>query len=383
MPVGVPRCAEVLEDGAGEPPPYSTDLFERGAPVGRRRARWPWYASGIGAAVIAVAAAGWFIRLPYYTISPGSSLDVNERVEVTGAPSYEPEGEVRLLFVRQRARVNVWRWLVASIDGDVDLYKEEEFTGGQSPGQVRDEARADMLVAQFSARAVALRAAGYDVEVGPKGVLVLYVFADLPASGVLSEGDLIVSVDGEAVRTSHELGVAIGLHDPGESVEITFLRDGERMEAEVTTAAAFDDDRPIIGVQAVPPYDFPVDVEIDTDRIGGPSAGLAMTLAIIDELTPGEMTGGKVVAVTGTIDLDGNVGPIGGIAQKAGSARAADAEVFLVPACREGPYAAECESDLDRARSRAGDMEVEEVATIVDALEALEAAGGTPVEPAA
>ena len=362
------------------PPEAERDLAD-GAPPERRRARWPWYVSGIGLMIVAVAAAGRLVRLPYYTISPGSSLDVNERVTVSGAPSYEPEGEVRLLFVRQRARVNVWRWLAASLDPDVDLYKERGFTGGQSPERVRDEARADMLVAQFAARTVALRTVGYDLEPERKGASVLYVFSDLPASNVLATGDLIIRVDGIAVRDAQELGRAIGRHKAGESVKISFVRDGERRTVEVSTDAAFDDGRAIIGVQAVPPYDFPVDIKIDTDRIGGPSAGLAMTLSIIDELTPGELTGGKIVAVTGTIELTGNVGPIGGIAQKAGSARSAHADLFLVPACPKSTFHADCEHDLDRARSRAGDMEIEEVATVKEALRALEVAGGDPLQP--
>ena len=352
-------------------------------PRPRPRRRWVWIGAITALSTIVVAVAGWFVRLPYYTISPGSSLDVNERITVKGAPSYQPDGEVRLLFVRQRARVNVWRWLQASLDEDVDLFKEEEFTGGQSPDQVRDEARADMVLAQYSARTVAMRALGYDIDTERDGVRVLYVFADLPAYDLLEEGDVIVAVDGEAVDTSQELGEAIGLHEAGENAEITYVRDGERRTAQVPTEAALDDGRPVIGVQAVPPYDFPVDVEIDTDRIGGPSAGLAMTLSIIDELTPGELTGGQVVAVTGTIDLDGHVGEIGGIAQKAGSARAAHASLFLVPECHDGPYKDECVSDLERARRRAGEMQVVEVATVDEALEALDAAGGEPVEPSA
>ncbi|MCZ7536004.1 MAG: PDZ domain-containing protein [Acidimicrobiia bacterium] len=367
-----------MEDSAGGVPPPSMDHSGQALRAGRRRARWPWYAGGIVFAVVVVVTAGWFIRLPYYTIAPGSSLNVNERIEVTGARSYPPEGEVRLLFVRQRARVNVWRWLVASFDHDIDLFKEREFTGGQPPAQVRDEARADMAVAQFAARAVALHAVGYDLAEEGEGVRVLYVFDGLPAAGVLEEDDLIVAVDGEAVRTTAELGAAIGHHAPGETVRVTYVRDGERMRSELTTTAAFDDGRPVIGVQAVPPYDFPVEIGIDTDRIGGPSAGLAMTLAIIDELTPGELTGGRVVAVTGTIDLDGNVGPIGGSLRRP-ARRAADAEIFLVPACHEGAYYAECEADLDQARTRAGGMDVEEVASIDDALQALEAAGGAPL----
>ena len=376
-----PEAEQDVEQVDGVSDAWDGDAGDGGfeSEAGRRR-RWPWVLVMAALSLVAAGVGGWFVRLPYYTISPGSSLDVNDRVTVKGAPSYPPEGEVRLLFVRQRARVNVWRWLDAAIDDDVDLFKEKEFTGGQSPDEVRDEARADMVLAQFSAKAVALRALGYDFDPSVDGVRVAYVFEALPAHGVLEEGDLIVRVDGKEVSTSHDLGEAIGKHEAGEKVEITYLRDGKRHTASVRTDAAFDDGRPIIGVQAVPPYDFPVDVEIDTERIGGPSAGLAMTLSIIDELTPGELTGGTTVAVTGTIDLDGHVGEIGGIAQKAGSAKAAGATLFLVPKCSDGPYHDECENDLDKAKRRAGGMKVVEVATVDEALAALEAAGGEPIE---
>ena len=88
----------------------------------------------------------------------------------------------------------------------------------------------------------------------------------------------------------------------------------------------------MIGVHVFPHFDFPVKVAVDTAGIGGPSAGLAMTLAILDDLTPGDLTGGKRVAVTGTIDPEGNVGEIGGIEQKAVAAQAAGAQLFIVPA---------------------------------------------------
>jgi PDZ domain-containing protein len=115
-------------------------------------------------------------------------------------------------------------------------------------------------------------------------------------------------------------------------------------------------------------YTFPVDLRIDTKEVGGPSAGLAFTLAILDVLTEGSLTGGHQVAVTGTINPDGSVGPIGGIAQKAAAAADAGAEVFLVPA-----------DEAEDARAHDHGLRILPVADLDDALAALEAIGGDPL----
>jgi PDZ domain-containing protein len=165
-------------------------------------------------------------------------------------------------------------------------------------------------------------------------------------------------------------------------VTLRVRRDGEVRTVVVGTTHS-EDGRTIIGVTVTPRYDFPVDITIDTNDIGGPSAGLAMTLAIIDDLTPGELTGGKDVAVTGTIDVDAHVGEIGGIEQKAVAAKSADADLFIVPECTEEAGRAVCEQELARARERSGDTPVVAVSDLDGALRALERAGGEPVEPIA
>jgi PDZ domain-containing protein len=130
-----------------------------------------------------------------------------------------------------------------------------------------------------------------------------------------------------------------------------------------------DPDRGVMGVrvmEAVLDYDFPIDVEIDTGDVGGPSAGLAFTLGIIDDLTPGELTGGTDVAVTGTISGDGTVGPVGGTGQKAAAVRDAGITLFLVPT-----------ADYAAAQARAGDdLEVVAVDNVEEALAALAERGG-------
>ena len=134
-------------------------------------------------------------------------------------------------------------------------------------------------------------------------------------------------------------------------------------------AAPDDPERAIIGIEPedrIVGFDLPIDVTIDSGTVGGPSAGLAFTLAVLDVLTPGELTGGRRVAVTGTMAIDGTVGPVGGGAQKAIAVREADYEAFLVPS-----------DEVDEVREAVGDdLEVIAVDTLAEALAALDSLGG-------
>jgi PDZ domain-containing protein len=341
--------------------------------------RWWWVLGGVSMILVVAIFAGFWIRLPYYTISPGGQLPIDPRIEIDGARTYSPDGDVLLLFVRERARVNLWRYVQARLDPDIDLFREEEITGGESPEDIRAAARAEMVTSQASAKKVALEALGYEVpQIG--GAVVHGVLSSMPASEVLEVGDIVLTVDGEPVVDADDLGEGVREHQPGETVTLEIRRDGETQTVEVGTEAN-DDGDPQIGVFVAPRFDFPVDIAIDTSDIGGPSAGLAMTLAIIDQLTPGELTGGREIAVTGTIAGDGTVGQIGAIEQKAVAAKDADAQLFLVPECGgdDATRRAECERDLDRARERAGDLSVVPVGTLDEALRALERAGGDPL----
>ena len=159
-------------------------------PTGGRTRKWrPWMTWGLVVAGILafVIILGSAIRLPYYSVSPGSALDMTQRVGIEGAPQYEPDGEIMLLFIRQRARVNVWEWLRASFDPDIDLHKEQEFVGDQSPEDVRTQSDADMAASQIAAKRIALEAAGYEVPVGD-GQVVLAVAPSRPANDVLRAG---------------------------------------------------------------------------------------------------------------------------------------------------------------------------------------------------
>ena len=337
-------------------------------PPPTRRAKWPWVVGTLAFVLLAASVVATFIQLPYYTIAPGDALDVNHLVTVHGARQYPPKGALMLLFVQERSRINAWRWLQASLDSEIDLVKQQQFAGNEDPAEVDAQAVADMARSQSAAKYVALRRLGYKVAVEQR-VVVLAVIGDRPAAGVLQPGDIIVSVDGKAVKTPDQLTADMKAVRPGAHVAIGYLRGGKQTVASIR-AASDGHGHAVVGVFIDEPLKFPVDVRIDTSDIGGPSAGLAMTLSILDELTPGELTGGKRIAITGEIASNGAVGEVGGVGQKAVAARHRGAQLFIVPM-----------AEVAEARTRAGSMPVVGVRTLDDALRALRAAGGDPLPP--
>jgi PDZ domain-containing protein len=184
---------------------------------------------------------------------------------------------------------------------------------------------------QNRAITVALTSLGY--EMVPTDVIVIEILADLPADGVLQPGDSVNTVNGvEIVRSADVPGALDGLA-PGDELTLGITRAGSEMEVTLELAARDDDpDAPIMGIVVRELTEPPFPVAIQAGNVGGPSAGMMHALAIIDTLTPGELTGGNVIAGTGTIEYDGSVGSIGGIRQKVVAAEAAGASVILVPA---------------------------------------------------
>jgi PDZ domain-containing protein len=235
---------------------------------------------------------------------------------------------------------------------------------GESSDEVQKSNENDMAQSQRDAITAALLQLGY--EPTSRKLLVSNVSADAPAAEVLEDGDAVVAIDDHPVNGLAALRTQLATHKPGDSVTLTIERGSVTKDVTIKTVAAPGTDRPIIGftpdLQATF-KDVHVKIGIDPADVGGPSAGLAFTLGIVDRLTPGELTGGKTVAVTGTIDGFGHVGPIGGIQQKIAGAERAGATVFLAPA-------SECEDARAVAPSS---MTLVKVTTLKGALDALEA----------
>jgi Lon-like protease len=345
-----------------------------------RRRRRGWRITAMAVLVFGVVVAGSFVRLPYYTVAPGSMRNTEALISVQGAPAYADDagdlGYLTVSFMQATPFGMVRAWA----DSDIEVLSESDALGGRGRDENQQINRQMMDNAKDVAAAVALRSLGYDVRVVGSGAVVIRIEPGTPADGVLSPGDTIVGVNDSVVTTSLELTEALGAASPGTEVELEVQRASAAMsvhggglpapdlptEAVRVTLASWPDDsqRPLLGVQTTTrdlAYDFPFTVTIDSGNVIGPSAGLAFALGIVDVLTPGSLTGDRKVAVTGTIALNGDVGRVGGVPQKAAAAEGAGATVILVP-----------EDEADAARQRVGGrLEVVPVATFTDALEAL------------
>jgi PDZ domain-containing protein len=258
-------------------------------------------------------------------------------------------------------RASLFERFFPQVHDGAELVPERAFNPeGLSETERRQESLSEMSVSQQIAIAVALRRLGHEVE--PLGAEVARVLLDAPAEGKLQVGDVIVGAKGEEVRTPEDLFEVMRGHRPGTPVRFEVRRDGGEQTVVVGTRAtgSGDERRAVVGIIVQPEFRFPVDVRIDAGNIGGPSAGLAFGLDIVDELGE-DLDRGRRVVVTGTLGLDGRVGPIGGIEQKTLGARLVDADVFLVP-----------DANAEAARRRAdGDLEVVAVSTFQEALSVL------------
>jgi len=316
--------------------------------------------------------AGMFVQVPYYLISPGEARGVADLIKVKGddVGVYPPKGKILFTTVSLVGQVSLFQALSGWLNKDVQVVPEKEITGGAPKGEVRQLNIQAMVDSKLTATKVALERLGYRVTVTGDGALVTMVNPGDPADGQLQVGDVIKTVDGDPITLHDQVVSKVRQHKPGDAISIGFRRGGADKTVTLKTAAGSDGVAKI-GVQLQTDnlkYDFPVDVSIETGLVGGPSAGLAFTLALIDDLTEGELTGGRNVAVTGTIDAEGNVGPVGGVAQKTVTARNAGAIAFLVPPDEEKD-----------AKRFAGKMQIIPVKTLGDALTALHRLGGSEV----
>jgi PDZ domain-containing protein len=219
-----------------------------------------------------------------------------------------------------------------------------------------------MARSQEIAAAVALEELGYDVKVRENGAFVASVYSDLPALGKIVPGEVIEAVDGRPVRSTIDLQRLIGERPPGTTLTLTLRGSDRRRRVRLTTVAnPTDETRSVIGVLVEPAADIrlPLKVSIDAGNIGGPSAGLAFALDVMEKLGR-DVDGGRRIAATGELSLDGSVHTVGGIKQKTMGARAADVDVFLVPA-----------ENAAEARAHAGGLRIVPVRSVEQAVQVL------------
>lgn len=331
---------------------------------------WRWLRWGAPAFIVLVLLLGSMqVSLPYYALAPGDARQVNDLIRVPKDRSFPPRGEV-LLSTVSLSRVNALEAFFGWLDADVDVLPEDQILGTTPRGRFTQQNIQEMDTSKQLAAVVALRRLGYTVAEQGKGALVVQVEKDAPAFGRLAQGDVITGIDGRPASLSQEVVQGIRVHKPGEVVRLDVMGvKGVTRVEEVTLGTRPDSGEGFLGVvlhTKEQKFDYPFDVVIDSGTIGGPSAGLAFTLGVLDTLTAGELTGGTKVAATGTIEIDGSVGDVGGVAQKTAAVRAAGVNVFLVPA---GEY-------KDALAHAGPKLEVVKVATLDDALAAMARLGG-------
>ncbi|BDZ41012.1 hypothetical protein GCM10025865_03110 [Paraoerskovia sediminicola] len=311
------------------------------------------------------------VPAPYAVRSPGPTEDTlgtqdgTELIEISGAETYPSTGELRLTTVSVSGGPGYPTDALGVIRGWIDpkrsVYpKELIFPPDRTAEEVEAANTADMVSSQESATVAALTQVGYDV---PVTLTVAGTVEGGASDGVLEEGDVVRSLDGQEVVTYQDLIDHLAATTPGDEVVVGVERDGEDVDAPVTTGDV--DGQAVLGVFLGTDFDMPVDVTIQIGDIGGPSAGTMFALGIVDKLTPEDEADGAVVAGTGTMDVDGTVGPIGGIRQKLYGAQRDGAQWFLAP-----------DDNCDEVVGHVPDgLQVTAVGTLDDAVDAITAIG--------
>ncbi len=305
-----------------------------------RRARVGWIlltVALVAGVILAVSPTSYVIEQPgpvFDTLGSAPDADGNEiaLITISGETTYPTEGSLDLLTVSIYGNPDRGpSWLdIAGAWFDparAVLPLEAVFPSGVTTEQRNEQNQTQMVNSQHDATAAALIEQGFDV---PRTVQITQVFDGSPATGVLQANDVIVSVNGQAANSVTQLRAALADNGTEKAATISIVRGDVAQSVEVTPTRSGD--AVVAGIGVVTEYDFPFDVTLQLDKVGGPSAGMMFALGIIDKLTPGPLTGGAHVAGTGTIDSDGNVGPIGGVVQKMHGALNAGASWFLAPA---------------------------------------------------
>jgi PDZ domain-containing protein len=329
-----------------------------------RSSRLPYAVLGalfaVGFAIVAI----WNIEIPYVAFSPGPVADASNSVRAEGVDVFPPEGELLMLTVVSQD-VNLFEALIAGLDPNIDLVRKEAV---RRPGETDEEYRNRVLQqmddSNFRSIYVALDVLGY--EMVPIEVVINELVEGVPAAGVLELGDSILEVDGIPIESAEDIGPIMEGREVGSNLALKVSRNGEIVDLDVELAERSDEPgAPMIGVVLGELTEPPFPLSLSPGDIGGPSAGMMHTLAIIDALTEGDMTKGQVIAGTGTIRIDGTVGPIGGIRQKVVGAEAAGASHILVPV-----------DNYERALT--ADRSHIEIVPIADIQEAMEFLEGLP-----
>lgn len=305
-------------------------------------------------------------------LKPGSARPTDDRVTVVDLEVFEPEGKILFTTVAIDDQVTISDWVRSEVDDAVELRTRTEVFGTRTASEQRERNLQLMQASKDTAIIAALEHLGVQAVI-ESGIGFNEVVEGGPSDGLLEVGDVIVAIDDELITGIESLLDALAVRVPGTEVllQLENSETGELRQQAIMLGVHPEEGREggFIGIADVTvravDADLPFDLAIDSGSIGGPSAGLAFTLTLIDVLTPGELTGGNRVAVTGTISAAGQVGNVGGVAQKAAAAEAEGVAMFIVPI-----------ESVEAAESTTDDLTIVGVETLEDALAALAELGG-------
>ena len=278
-----------------------------------------------------------FVKTDYYFMSPGPPYQWD--IEYGNIENYQFDGNLFQLTVRRdEANALIYAW--SYISNSVDLYPSEVILPkGVSPEELSQISIQNMKTSENVAIAVALKYLGYDITSKGDGVSVVGILDDSPVKDKLKRGDLLNSINNDDISSASEFIAMLRTYDIGDTVKIGLIRDvdGNLKNLEIETKLIEHveyEGEPMVGFLATTVnerFDFPFEIDIKTGNVGGPSAGLMMALNVYNNLIPEDITNSLVIAGTGTIEIDGSVGPVGGVKQKIIAAKRAGAELILVP----------------------------------------------------
>jgi PDZ domain-containing protein len=315
------------------------------------------------------------VTVPFVSLGPGPTfntlgeVDGKEVVDIEGTEVKPTSGNLNMTTVSQRDGLTLGQAMALWMSGREQLVPRElVYPPDKSKDEIDEANTTDFRRSEDNAQAAALGYLKY-----PRAVTVEGVTDPGPSVGKLKDGDAIDAVNGKPVATVDEFQALLKATKPGDDIVLDYRRkDVDNPVGTTTVKLGSNPDRPhgYLGIGVVEAPWAPFQVDFNLANIGGPSAGLMFSLALVDKLTTGNLNDGKFVAGTGTIDAGGEVGPIGGITHKMLAAREAGATVFLVPA----DNCAEADSDPQDG------LELVKVGTLTDAVDALNtiSAGGEP-----
>ena len=277
------------------------------------------------------------VKTEYYFMSPGPPYQWE--IEYGNNENYSFDGNLYQLTVR-RDEANIYVYLWSLLNSSYDLYPREVILpDGVTPQELSEISIQNMRTSENVAIAVALKNIGYEIDSKGDGVAVVGLLEDSPVKDKLKKGDLINSINNTDIYSATEFISTLRTYSIGETVSIGLLReiDGIKEQIYIKTTLIEHveyEGEPMVGFLATTVnerFDFPFEIDIKTGNVGGPSAGLMMALNVYNNLIPEDITNSKIIAGTGTIEIDGSVGPVGGIKQKIIAAKRAGAELILVP----------------------------------------------------